>query len=74
MLTLINDNGMLLSAILWLFVLFFVLLITITFIKLIQLCFACHRLMSNTVYVPVYGVYKAYKNYMQITPCPVVDV
>nr|QWN56361.1 envelope protein [Alphacoronavirus sp.]QWN56370.1 envelope protein [Alphacoronavirus sp.]QWN56379.1 envelope protein [Alphacoronavirus sp.]QWN56388.1 envelope protein [Alphacoronavirus sp.] len=74
MLTLVNDNGMLISAILWLFVLLFVLLITITVIKLIQLCFTCHKLMSNTIYVPVHNAYKMYKNYMQIAPPPVFDV
>nr|QBP43272.1 E protein [Bat coronavirus]QBP43283.1 E protein [Bat coronavirus]WCC61838.1 envelope protein [Bat Coronavirus RsYN20]WCC61862.1 envelope protein [Bat Coronavirus RsYN20] len=74
MLTLVDDHGMVLSAVLWLLVLLFVLLICITIIKLIQLCFTCHKLMSNTVYVPVHNAYKMYKDYMQIAPCPVLDV
>ncbi|QHA24712.1 envelope protein [Hipposideros pomona bat coronavirus HKU10-related] len=74
MFTLVNDNGMIVSAILWLIVLLFVLLIAVTVIKLIQLCFTCHKLMSNTIYVPVYSAYVMYKNFMQIDPCPVIDV
>nr|WCC61935.1 envelope protein [Bat Coronavirus RaYN16] len=74
MLTLVNDNGMIVNALLWLIVLLFVLLIAITVIKLIQLCFICHKLMSNTVYVPVHNAYKMYKEFMQIPPPPVFDV
>nr|WCC61844.1 envelope protein [Bat Coronavirus RsYN16]WCC61856.1 envelope protein [Bat Coronavirus RsYN16] len=74
MLTLVDDHGMVLSALLWLLVLLFVLLISITLIKLVQLCFTCHRLMSHTIYVPVHNAYQMYKNYMQIAPCPVLDV
>nr|WCZ55948.1 MAG: E [Rhinolophus bat coronavirus HKU32] [Rhinolophus bat coronavirus HKU32] len=74
MLTLVNDNGMLLNAILWLFLLLFVLLVATTIIKLVQLCFTCHQLMSRTIYVPVHNAYKIYKDYMQIAPCPIIEV
>lgn len=74
MLTLVNDHGMVLSTILWLFVILFLLLISITLIKLIQLCFTCHQLMSRTVYVPAYNAYRVYKDFMRIQPLPVIEV
>ncbi|QGX41953.1 envelope [alphacoronavirus sp. WA3607] len=74
LLRLVNDNGIVINVILWLFVLLFVLIICITFIQLIQLCISCHRFVSSTVYIPAYKAYKLYQNYMQITPLPVIDV
>nr|URD31279.1 envelope protein [Hipposideros bat coronavirus] len=74
MLTLVNDNGLVVSTLLLLVVLLVVLLIAVTLIKLIQLCFTCHRLMNNTIYVPVHNAYKAYKTFMQVEPLPVFDV
>uniref|UniRef100_A0AB38ZDI8 Envelope protein n=1 Tax=Cardioderma bat coronavirus TaxID=3119326 RepID=A0AB38ZDI8_9NIDO len=70
LLKLVDDQGLVLSTILWLLILLFLLLIAITLIKLIQLCFTCHQLMSRTVYVPVYKAYTMYKEYMQIEPVP----
>nr|AYR18463.1 envelope protein [Alphacoronavirus sp.]AYR18533.1 envelope protein [Alphacoronavirus sp.] len=70
MLQLVNDNGIVVNAILWLFVLFFVLIISITFVQLVNLCFTCHRLCNNVVYKPVGKVYGVYKSYMQIRPLP----
>nr|WCC61724.1 envelope protein [Bat Coronavirus HlYN20]WCC61730.1 envelope protein [Bat Coronavirus HlYN20] len=74
MLTLVNDNGLIVSAILLLILLLFVLLIAVTVIKLIQLCFTCHKLMRHTIYVPVHSAYKAYKTFMQVEPLPILDV
>nr|ANA96050.1 envelope protein [Bat coronavirus] len=70
MLQLVNDNGLVVNVILWLFVLFFLLIISITFVQLINLCFACHRLCNNVVYRPVGRVYGVYKSYMRIAPLP----
>ncbi|APD51477.1 E protein [NL63-related bat coronavirus] len=67
---LIDDNGLILNAILWLFVMIFFLVLSITFIKLVQLCFTCHYFFSRTLYQPVYKVYLAYQDYMRIAPVP----
>nr|WCC61868.1 envelope protein [Bat Coronavirus RfYN20] len=72
--TLVNDHGRDSSTILWLFVILFLLLISITLIKLIQLCFTCHQLMSRTVYVPAYNAYRVCLFFMQIQPLPVIEV
>nr|WJJ08863.1 E protein [Bat coronavirus] len=74
LLKLIDDNGFLLNAILWVFLLIFVLILCITFIKLVQLCFTCHQLLSGAVYRPVYRAYAMYKDFMRIDPVPVLDV
>lgn len=71
---LIDDNGLVVNVILWLFVLLFVLVICITFIQLVQLCFTCHRFLNGTVYTPVYKAYRMYQSYMQIKPLPIVEV
>nr|WCC62492.1 envelope protein [Bat Coronavirus SkHI19] len=70
MLQLVNDNGVVVNAILWLFVLFFVLVISITIVQLINICFTCHRLCNSVVYRPVGKFYRVYKSYMQIQPLP----
>ncbi|UED13289.1 envelope protein [Alphacoronavirus HCQD-2020] len=70
----VDDNGFAINAILWLLILLFILLISVTLLKLIQLCFACHQFASRTVYVPIRRVYNAYQTFMQIDPCPIVDV
>lgn len=66
----VEDNGLIVNAIIWLLILVFVLLICITILKVIQLCFACHQFADRTLYTPAYGIYKMYKNYMRITPLP----
>nr|WCC62861.1 envelope protein [Bat Coronavirus MrJX20] len=76
MLQLVNDNGLVVNVLLWLFVVFFLLIISITFAQLIQLCFTCHRLCNNVVYKPIGQVYGVYKSYMHIEPLPndILDV
>ncbi|APD51485.1 E protein [NL63-related bat coronavirus] len=73
---LIDDHGLLANAIVWLLLLCFFLLISITLIKLIQLCFTCHLFFSRTLYQPVYKVYMMYQDFMRIQPIPaeVIDV
>nr|WCC62294.1 envelope protein [Bat Coronavirus PaGX17]WCC62300.1 envelope protein [Bat Coronavirus PaGX19] len=73
-LKLINDEGLVINAILWVFLLIFILLLCITFIKLVQLCLVCHQLMTGAIYRPVYKAYVCYKDYMRIDPAPVLDV
>nr|ALB08473.1 envelope protein [Porcine epidemic diarrhea virus] len=72
MLQLVNDNGLVVNVILWLFVLFFLL----TFVQLVNLCFTCHRLCNSAVYTPIGRLYRVYKSYMRIDPLPstVIDV
>ncbi|AIA62267.1 small envelope protein [BtNv-AlphaCoV/SC2013] len=72
--TLINDNGFVLNAILWVFLLIFIILLCIAFIKLVQVCFACHQLMTSAVYKPVHNAYAIYRDFMRIDPHPVLDV
>nr|AJD09478.1 envelope protein [Porcine epidemic diarrhea virus] len=76
MLQLVNDNGLVVNVILWLFVLFFLLIISITFVQLVNLCFTCHRLCNSAVYTPIGRLYRVYKSYMRIDPLPitVIDV
>ncbi|URD31218.1 envelope protein [Myotis bat coronavirus] len=76
MLQLVNDNGLVVNVILWLFVLFFLLIISITFVQLVNLCFTCHRLCNSAVYTPIGRMYRVYKSYMRIDPIPgtVIDV
>ncbi|AGT21335.1 envelope small membrane protein [Bat coronavirus CDPHE15/USA/2006] len=74
MLQLVDDHGLLVNGILWLILLFFVLIVSITFIQLINLCFTCHRFCSRAVYTPVGRMYGVYKSYMQIEPLPIIDV
>nr|WPA70772.1 MAG: envelope protein [Pekapeka alphacoronavirus 1]WPA70780.1 MAG: envelope protein [Pekapeka alphacoronavirus 2]WPA70787.1 MAG: envelope protein [Pekapeka alphacoronavirus 1] len=76
MLQLVNDNGVVVNVLLWLFVLFFILIISITFVQLINLCFTCHRFCSSAVYRPVGRAYRVYKSFMQIQPIPldIIDV
>ncbi|QHA24705.1 envelope protein [Rhinolophus affinis bat coronavirus HKU2-related] len=73
-LKIVDDNGFFINGVLWLLVLILVLLVAITVIKLIQLCFSCHRLMSSTLYVPMYNAYMVYKSYMEVEPCPIIKV
>ncbi|ABQ57210.1 small membrane protein [Swine acute diarrhea syndrome related coronavirus] len=73
-LKIVEDDGLFINTVLWLLVLILVLLVAITVIKLIQLCFSCHRLMSNTIYIPVYNAYLVYKSYMEVEPCPIINV
>ncbi|UZK98262.1 MAG: envelope protein [Tadarida brasiliensis bat alphacoronavirus 1] len=70
----VDDNGFAVNAILWLLILLFILLISIVLLKLIQLCFACHQFASRTVYDPIKRVYNVYQTFMQIDPCPIIDV
>nr|ADX59460.1 envelope protein [Chaerephon bat coronavirus/Kenya/KY41/2006] len=70
MFQLVDDNGLIINALLWLFVLSFLLLLSVTLIQFIQLCFTCHRFCSRTIYQPVGKVYLAYKSFMQIDPLP----
>nr|WCZ56010.1 MAG: E [Myotis bat alphacoronavirus] [Myotis bat alphacoronavirus] len=76
MLQLVNDNGLVVNVLLWLFVVFFLLIISITLVQLIQLCFTCHRLCSNVVYRPIGRAYGVYKSFMRIEPLPsdILDV
>ncbi|ACA52159.1 envelope protein [Bat coronavirus 1B] len=74
MLTLVDDHGLVINAILWLLFCISVIIICCALIQLVQLCFICHRLCSNTVYRPVYKAYKIYQDYMQIEPLPVLNV
>nr|UYF12127.1 envelope protein [Porcine epidemic diarrhea virus] len=76
MLQLVNDNGLVVNVILWLYVLFFLLIIRITFVQLVNLCFTCHRLCNSAVDTPIGRLYGVYKSYMQINPLPstVIDV
>nr|AFE85971.1 envelope protein [Porcine epidemic diarrhea virus]AOM53010.1 envelope protein [Porcine epidemic diarrhea virus]AOM53017.1 envelope protein [Porcine epidemic diarrhea virus]QHQ97046.1 envelope protein [Porcine epidemic diarrhea virus]QMU85396.1 mutant envelope protein [Porcine epidemic diarrhea virus] len=69
MLQLVNDNGLAVNVILWLFVLF-------TFVQLVNLCFTCHRLCNSAVYTPIGRLYRVYKSYMRIDPLPstVIDI
>ncbi|QCX35162.1 envelope protein [Tylonycteris bat coronavirus HKU33] len=73
-LRLVKDDGFVVNAILWVFLLIFILLLCITFIKLVQMCMVCHHLMSGAVYRPVYRVYELYKDFMRIDPAPILDV
>ncbi|UBB42449.1 envelope protein [Jingmen Miniopterus schreibersii alphacoronavirus 1] len=66
----VEDNGLIVNAIIWLLILIFVLLICVTILKVIQLCIACHQFANRTVYAPAYGIYKMYKDYMRIAPLP----
>nr|QHQ97041.1 envelope protein [Porcine epidemic diarrhea virus] len=72
MLQLVNDNGLAVNVILWLFVLF----LSITFVQLVNLCFTCHRLCNSAVYTPIGRLYRVYKSYMRIDPLPstVIDI
>nr|UYF12120.1 envelope protein [Porcine epidemic diarrhea virus] len=70
MLQLVNDNGLVVNVILWLYVLFFLLIIRITFVQLVNLCFTSHRLCNSAVYTPIGRLYGVYKSYMQIDPLP----
>lgn len=74
LLKLVDDSGLVINAILWVFLLIFVLILCITFIKLVQLCFTCHQLLSGAVYQPVHRAYVMYKDFMRIDPAPVFDV
>nr|UVI58106.1 envelope protein [Porcine epidemic diarrhea virus] len=76
MLQLGNENGLKVNVILWLFELFFLLIISITFVQLVNLGFTCHRLCNSAVYIPIGRLYRVYKSYMQIDPLPstVTDV
>nr|WRO64812.1 envelope protein [Human coronavirus NL63] len=69
-LRLIDDNGIVPNSILWLLVMIFFFVLAMTFIKLIQLCFTCHYFFSRTLYQPVYKIFLAYQDYMQIAPVP----
>lgn len=71
---LVDDQGLLVNAILWLAIVLVFLLLCSTLLKVIQLCFTCHQLCSNTVYKPIYFVYTKYKDYMRIEPLPIVEV
>nr|WCC62354.1 envelope protein [Bat Coronavirus MrGD17]WCC62396.1 envelope protein [Bat Coronavirus MrGD19]WCC62360.1 envelope protein [Bat Coronavirus MrGD17]WCC62378.1 envelope protein [Bat Coronavirus MrGD17]WCC62384.1 envelope protein [Bat Coronavirus MrGD17] len=70
MLQLVNDNGLVVNVLLWLFVVFFLLIICTTCVQLVQLCFTCHRLCSHVVYQPVGRIYGVYKSFMRIQPLP----
>ncbi|UZK98255.1 MAG: envelope protein [Tadarida brasiliensis bat alphacoronavirus 2] len=74
LLRLVNDNGLVVNVILWLFVIFFLLIICVTAIQVIQLCFTCHQLCNRTVYAPVRSAYRVYQDFMRIEPLPVIDV
>ncbi|QGX41959.1 envelope [Alphacoronavirus sp.] len=71
---LVDQDSFLINAILLVFLLIFVLLLCITFIKLVQLCLICHHMMSGAVYQPIYKVYRVYKDFMRIEPMPTIDV
>nr|QGX41971.1 envelope [Alphacoronavirus sp.] len=71
---LVSQDSFLINAFLWVFLLIFVLLLCITFIKLVQMCLICHHMMTGAIYKPVYRVYQVYKDFMRIEPMPTLDV
>lgn len=71
---LVDDQGLVVNAILWLAIVLVFLLLCSTLLKLLKLCFTCHQLCNNTVYRPIYLVYTKYKDYMRIDPLPVFEV
>nr|AKV62758.1 envelope protein [Porcine respiratory coronavirus] len=64
-LTVIDDNGMVISIIFWFLLIIILILLSIALLNIIKLCMVCCNL-GRTVIVPVRHAYDAYKNFMQI--------
>nr|CAA84809.1 Virus Envelope Protein [Transmissible gastroenteritis virus] len=64
-LTVIDDNGMVISIIFWFLLIIILILFSIALLNIIKLCMVCCNL-GRTVIVPVQHAYDAYKNFMRI--------
>nr|UVJ46731.1 envelope [Canine coronavirus] len=65
-LTVIDDNGMVISIIFWLLLIIILILLSIALLNIIKLCMVCCNLGNKIVIVPVRHAYDAYKNFMNI--------
>nr|UVJ47493.1 envelope protein [Canine coronavirus] len=65
-LTVIDDNGMVISIIFWFLLIIILILLSIALLNIIKLCMICCNLGRTVIIVPAQHAYDAYKNFMRI--------
>nr|WEG19631.1 envelope protein [Canine coronavirus]WEG19641.1 envelope protein [Canine coronavirus] len=65
-LTVIDDDGMVISIIFWLLLIIVLILFSIALLNIIKLCMVCCNLGRTVIIVPARHAYDAYKTFMRI--------
>ncbi|AKG92642.1 envelope protein [Ferret coronavirus] len=70
LLTVIDDNGVVVNSIFWLLLIIVIILFSIALLNIIRLCQTCCRLTNVVVIMPARQAYNAYKDFMNVPKAP----
>ncbi|ASR18940.1 envelope protein [Ferret enteric coronavirus] len=70
LLTVIDDNGVVVNSIVWLLLIIVSILCSIALLNVIKLCQTCCRLTNVVVIMPARQAYNAYKDFMNVPQAP----